>query len=88
MNKLTAFLLIAIMALSFVLGTTLQSKAQNKNFVGILPFMTSGDRVGFLDQNNGRIYLYDSNVSQCLFVGQIQALGKPIQPITVNPTNP
>ncbi len=47
MNKITAFLLIVITALSFSLGTTMQSKAQNKSFAGIMPFVTSNDRVGF-----------------------------------------
>jgi len=85
MNKTTAFLLIVIIALSFILGTTIPSKAQNKNYTGIQVFITGNNRVGFLDQSNGRIYLYDSNISQCTFVGQIQSLGDPIQVISSNP---
>jgi hypothetical protein len=87
MNKLTTLLVVVIMALSFTLGTTMPSKAQNKSFVGILPFMSDNGRVGFLDQNNGRVYLYDNNISQCLFVGQIQNLGQPIQVISANSAN-
>ena len=88
MNKLTTLLTIVIIALSFTLGTTMQSKAQNKSFVGILPFVTSSDRIGFLDQSNGRIYIYDNNISQCVFTGQIQGLGQPIQVInSVNTPN-
>jgi len=79
MNKTTAFLLIVITALSFLLGTTIQGKAQNKSFTGVVPFMTSSDRLGFLDQSNGRIYVYDNTFSQCVFVGQLQSLGQPIQ---------
>jgi len=41
--------------------------------------MTSSDRLGFLDQSNGRIYVYDNTFSQCVFVGQLQSLGLPIQ---------
>ena len=41
MNKITAFLIIIITALSFMLGATIQSKAQNKNFTGVVPFATS-----------------------------------------------
>ena len=82
MNKTTAFLLIVITTLSFILGATMQSKAQDKNYSGIVPFVTTTDRVGFMDQSNGRIYVYDSNISQCLFVGQIQTLGQPIQVIS------
>ena len=86
MNKITTFLVIVITALGFVVVTTMQSKAQsktqNKSFVGVIPFMTSSDRMGFLDENTGRIYMYDNNLSQCLFVGQITQLGQPIQAIT------
>jgi hypothetical protein len=86
MNKITIVLLIIVMALSFSLGATKQSRAQDKNF-NVVPFVTSNDRVGFLDQSNGRIYMYDSNISQCLFVGQIQTLGQPIQTIASNPSS-
>ena len=79
MNKITVFLLTVIMALSFILGSTMQSKAQNKSFAGVIPFTTAGNRIGFLDQSNGKIYMYDDNMSQCVFVGQIQTLGQPIQ---------
>jgi len=81
------------MALCFSLGTTMQSKAQSKSYVGILQFMSPNGRVGFLDQSNGRIYIYDEFISQCVFIGQIQGLGQPIQVINkintgVNPANP
>ena len=87
MNKTTAFLLIVIASLSFILGTTIKSKAQDKNYSGIVPFVTSNDRVGFLDQSNGRVYIYDSNIVNCLFVGQIQNLGQPINIISSNLPN-
>ena len=95
MNKITAFLLIIITTLSFTLGATIQSKAQNKdqnktqtkNFSGVVPFVTNNDRVGFLDQKNGRIYIYDNYVSQCLYFGQIQDLGQPIQALSSNNMN-
>ena len=83
MNKISIFLMIVIVALSFTLGTTMQSKAQDKSYSSIVPFVTA-NRVGFLDQSNGRIYMYDSNITQCLFVGQIQSLGQPIQAISAN----
>jgi len=83
MNKITAFLVIVITTLSFILGATLQSKAQSKaqgtNFAGVVPFMTSNNRMGFFDQGTGKVYMYDDNISQCLFVGQLTQLGLPIQ---------
>ncbi len=87
MNKITAFLVIVITALSFSLGATMQSKAQDKNYSGIVPFVTTNDRVGFLDQSNGRVYIYDSNIVNCLFVGQIESLGKPINVVSATAVN-
>ena len=95
MNKITAFLLIIITTLSFTFGATMQSKAQNKDqnktqtksFLDVVPFVTNNDRVGFFDQKTGRIYIYDNNVSQCLYIGQIQDLGQPIQTFTTNNMN-
>ena len=79
MNKITVFLLIVIMTLSFIVGATMQGKAQNKSFAGVIPFVSSTDRVGFFDQSSGKIYMYDSDLSECLFVGQLAGLGQPIQ---------
>jgi hypothetical protein len=91
MNKTTALLMVVIMSLCFIIGTTMTSKAQikiqGKSFNGVVPFITTTDRVGFFDQNTGKIYIYDSNVSQCLFTGQIQNLGDPILPITAQTTS-
>ncbi len=82
MNKITVFLVIVITALSFILGATMQSKAENKSLAGIMPFSTTSNRIGFLNQIDGRIYVYDDNLSQCIFVGQITGLGNPIQTIS------
>ena len=84
MNKKVSLLLIVIAVLSWGLLTTTQSKATGKSFSGVVPFATSGDRFGFFDQGNGKIYLYDSNISQCVFIGQLEDLGKPIQAVDVN----
>jgi hypothetical protein len=81
MNKTMTFLVILITALSFILGATMQSKAQDKIFSGVIPFVTTTDRIGFFDQSNGRIYMYDDNINGCLFVGQMTGLGQPIQVI-------
>lgn len=83
MNKTSALLLIVIAALSFVLIITTQGRATAKSFMGVIPFATSGDRFGFFDQTSGRIYLYDSNISQCVFKGQVADLGQPIQALDI-----
>ncbi len=87
MNKITILLTIVITAMSFSLGATMQSKAASQTFPGVLPFITSNDRVGFFDQTSGRVYVYDSNIKQCLFIGQIDKLGQPINVLTSNPTD-
>ena len=87
MNKLTTFLAITIAALSFCLGTTMQSKAQGRGFSGVVPFVTASDHVGFFDQTNGRVFIYDSNLANCTFVGQLDNLGKPINVLAATPSN-
>ncbi len=84
MNKKASLLLIVIAVLSCGLLMATQSKASGKSFSGVVPFATSGDRFGFFDQSNGKIYLYDSNISQCVFIGQLEDLGKSIQSLDIN----
>ena len=81
MNKTNCLLLLILIVLSFVLGSTLTCKAQSKSFTGIMPFMTSTNRLVFFDQGNGKIYVYDDNFNQCLFIGQLQDLGQSISKI-------
>jgi len=78
MNKKAYLLLIGMAAVGLAFLITTQSKAAGKSFAGVVPFTTSGDRFGFFDQASGKIYLYDSNISQCVFKGQLQDLGQPI----------
>lgn len=84
MNKITPFLVIVIIALSFLLGTTIQSKATNKGFAGVIPFVTSNNRVGFFDQGTGKIFMYDDNITSCLFIGQMSELGQAIKTVSNN----
>ena len=87
MNKITVFLLVIMMALCFCLGSTMQSKAQDKTFAGVVPFVTSNDRIGFFDQNSGRIYMYDDNIEKCLYVGQLHSLGQSVETVGANNGN-
>jgi len=84
MNKKAYLLLIIVAALGLGLLIATQSKASARGFAGVVPFTTSGDRFGFFDQNSGKIYLYDSNISQCVFTGQLEDLGKPIHAIAID----
>jgi hypothetical protein len=86
MNKISTLLLITVTVLSLSLTVT-KSKAEEKSFMGVLPFVTTTDRMGFLDQRDGKIYIYDSNIHQCLFVGQIHKLGEPIEAVFAHPAH-
>ena len=63
-----------------VLAVSLPHKlmAQGKNFNNVVPFGTATGRVGFFDQNSGKIYIYDNNVHECVFTGHLTDLGSPI----------
>ena len=76
MNKSTFLPLIAALAISFLLGQTFTVKAENKGFAGVIPFSTAAGMIGFFNQNDGKVYIYDNNVSTCLFEGKIDELGK------------
>jgi hypothetical protein len=83
MNRITVLGTIVIMALSFSLGTmqsrAAQSAGQATAFSGVIPFVTSNNRIGFFDQKTGQIYMYDDNISTCIFIGQLSQLGQPVQ---------
>ncbi len=77
MNKTTVALGISIACVCFLLGQTLSSKAEGKNFTGVMPFMTSAGYFGLFNQNDGKVYIYDGDINKCVFEGKIDELGKP-----------
>lgn len=76
MNKSSLLLTIAAISLSFLLGQTLAVKAESKSFAGVVPFANASGLFGLFNQNNGKVYIYDHNIKECLFEGQIEELGK------------
>ncbi len=80
MQKLTlSLLIIAVSTAVYSIISTTQLAAQSANFSNIIPFATNVGRIGFFDQINGRIYIYDGDGKTCLFSGQIKELGKPLE---------
>ncbi len=78
--------LSAVIAGSIFIGSNLPSTADDKlenlkSFPGVNAFTTPSGRFGFFEQGTGRIYIYDDNVSNCVFIGQLKALGEPIEKI-------
>jgi|GEM_PF-1971351 len=84
MNKwILGSLIISATALILPI-TTHQIMAQNRNFSNVVPFSTSAGRLGFFDQGDGKIYIYDNNLSECIFKGQLDELGKPLRKFPVD----
>jgi hypothetical protein len=61
-----------------------QLMAQSKTFANVIPFATSTDRIGFFDQNSGSVYIYDNNLSECVFKGKMSDLGGTIHKLSDN----
>lgn len=74
-------LAIILLATNMILLVTQRSTAQSKNFYTVVPFVTQAGRMGFFDQENGKIYIYDNDVKSPLFVAQLTDLGMPIEQI-------
>lgn len=72
---------------SIFIGSTVKSTAQENqtiqtaSFPGVVPFSMSSGRFGFFEQGTGKIYIYDENISHCVYIGQLQKLGEPVPQI-------
>lgn len=83
----TFYQIVCVCALVFgsiFIGSAVNSMAQAQtmpsySFPGVTAFSTVSGRVGFFEQGTGRIYMYDDNISICVFIGQLKALGEPIE---------
>ena len=74
----------ALIAGSIFIGSTLPSTAEDKleslrSFPGVNVFTTASGRLGFFEQGTGRIFIYNDNLSDCVYIGQLKALGEPIE---------
>lgn len=74
--------LMALILGCVFIGSTVKSIAQDTpkySFPGVAPFNTPSGRFGLFEQGTGKIYLYDDNLSECVFIGQLKKLGEPIE---------
>jgi len=80
MNKISVkILLVAVLLLGAIVAFGFKhSSAGTYKFDGVVPFVTPGGLVGFFNQNDGKIYLYDTKLENCALVSQLNELGKPI----------
>ena len=75
---------IALTVTNIILLSTRNSTAQQAAFFNVLPFMTQAGRMGFFNQEDGTIYIYDSDVKELLFKAQLKELGTPIDHLERN----
>jgi hypothetical protein len=75
-----AILLVVITA-GFAIIQLREVKAQANSFNGIMPFSTASGLIGFFDQRDGKVYLYDGYLKKCILVNQLEELGKPTKVI-------
>jgi hypothetical protein len=82
MNRwLLSLMAITLTALVFTFFPN-KLMAQGKAFSNVIPFSTNAGRVGFFDQSNGKVYIYDNDLSTCVFSGQMHDLGGSIQKLS------
>jgi hypothetical protein len=84
MKKFTfQMLCLLTLAISYVVVfTTGRSQAAAPvmhSFPGVTTFVTPAGRVGFFEQGTGKIFIYDNNLTECVYIGQMSALGDPVE---------
>jgi hypothetical protein len=82
MNKfIFQVLCFLTLALSYIVvfSTGKSQAATLHSFPGVAPFTTPSGRFGLFEQGTGKIFVYDDNISECVFIGQLSALGEPIE---------
>lgn len=78
------FLCSVVTATNIVLLLTHNSNAQQTSFLNVIPFSTQSGRMGFFNQNDGMIYIYDADVKNLMFKAQLKELGTTIGHIERN----
>ena len=71
-------LIIAILA-SFAFQRYVLAQSETTSFPGLVPFGLAAGRFGFFDRTTGKIFIYNDNATDCIFIGKLKELGKPIE---------
>lgn len=85
---LVTIFLVLVFFLSILVVHLRQSSADSKDFNGVVPFTTVGGLMGFFNQIDGKIYLYDGNMQNCVYISQLKELGKPMKIIDAVSSSP
>jgi len=78
MVNLVFLLLLVGMFLGFNLRST-QAEEEFRTFEGVVPFATSGGFIGFFDQRDGTVYIYNEELKEVSFKYKIKKLGEPAE---------
>ena len=80
MKKLSLVNLILLILNIFMLLTIFPQgmAAPAPSLSNVVPFATSGGYVGFFDQNDGTVYIYDGFLKDCALISRIEKLGEPM----------
>lgn len=77
------FWIILAFTVGALIGASIPLKAgeeatQKIAFEHVYPFTNVSGLLGFFDQKDGTIYVYDSNFSQCVSITKLNKLGSPL----------
>ena len=64
-----------------VTNTLAQGKQETKNWSRLQVVTYASGLTGFFDPENGKLYIYDSNVENCVVIRQISRLGDSLMKI-------
>ena len=68
-----------VLILSFMLGRLGFVQAEeSQNFSMVETFTTAGGYVGFFNKSDGKVYLYDGDLKECVQISQMKKLGDPM----------
>ena len=76
------FLIALVFALGLMLGASIPLKANDEiqnqtkiKFENVYPFTTVSGLLGFFDQKDGTVYVYDNNFNECVYISKVDKLG-------------
>ncbi|MEW6171260.1 MAG: hypothetical protein AB1472_06880 [Candidatus Omnitrophota bacterium] len=76
------FLITLAFVLGILIGASIPLKANDEiqnqakiKFENVYPFTSVSGLLGFFDQKDGTVYVYDSNFTECVSVSKINKLG-------------
>ena len=76
-------LVILLLAVGIGLGFNLHAlqAQENASFHNVMPFSTIGGFIGFFDQKDGMVYIYDDQMKEAIFIYKLSELGQPSEEV-------